>query len=317
MIDFENGRPEQVLLKAIPDGLQSLTTFNATKEHNLGEFVVDPYQNTVTYSLPESIVSKDIDVNIFGYVPRGWVTKDPLLKIPSKQTTGVWHYPEEQEKNILAGLAYLTIQPKDGSTPPLRVQIEPEIRPKAVFEDFVTVTALAGSCQTKVTVDGILEDEPLVMEPAQVIIARTAAQNTENGNREQEIGCAVRVGGAFIDGIGKIEIGMFGTNNPGHIVSMKEDSDFPAKMTLDVRKHYITPIGTFYSNREEFFAENIERFPPFGVKFTPVQETVPLLEEKSGNVVGELKLGWLVPLCYLDASTFPPRALPTFLETDQ
>lgn len=314
MIHFDNGRPEQIILKAIPDEPKMLETFKVSEERSLGDFIVDPYKNTVTYTLPENLVSDNLEVHIHGYAPRGWFTVEPLLKLPAGQRVGVWHYPEEQEKNIAAGLAYLTIQSKDSKEPLLRAQIEPETLPEAKFEDFVTVTALAGNCATSVSIDGLLENQEMDMGSAQVIMGRTAARINDEGIREQEIGCSIRVGAANVPEIGKIEIGMFGSNNPGHIVSMQKDSDFPARMTLDVRKHYLTPLGTFYSDREEFVAENIMRFPPFGVKFTPVQETVPLREEKTGNKVGELKLGWLVPLCYLDASDFPPRTLPTFFK---
>jgi hypothetical protein len=313
MIDFNNGRPEQVVLEAIPDDPEILKIFKATRHRTLGRFVVNPYDNTITYTLPRGLVSEDVELHIHGYVPRGWIT-DSLVKLPAKERVGVWHYPEEQEKNILAGLAYLRIQTKSGQEKAFRIQIEPINLPPAKFEDFVTVTPMAGACQGNGTIRGVVEDQPLIMEPAQVIIARSAARETEDGRREQEIGCAVRVGGAFLPGVGKIEIGMFGTNNPGRIVSMQKGSDFPARMTLDVRKHYMTPFGTFYRDKEEFVAENIMRFPPFGVKFTPIEPIAPLYEEKTGEIVGEIKLGWLVPLCYLDASNFPPRALPTFEE---
>ncbi|HVZ41205.1 MAG TPA: hypothetical protein VHI13_18135 [Candidatus Kapabacteria bacterium] len=314
MIHFDHGRPEQVILEAVPDSSLDMNTFSASGKESIGRFIVDPNQNTVTYSLAEGVAWDDVEVFVHGYVPRGWITDAPLVQISATERNGTWQYPEESEKNILAGLAYLSIRDKGDGSQRLRVQIEPTEIQSPQFEDFVTITAMAGACQGNITVFGVIENQPLNMEPAQVIIARSAARMREDGKREQELGCAVRVGGANVPGVGRVEIGMFGSNNPGQIVAMQETSDFPARMMLDVRKHYITPAGVFYRDKEEFVAEGIMSFPPFGIKFSPVQEIAPLYEERTGNVVGEIRLGWLVPLCYLDASNFPPKALPLFEE---
>lgn len=297
----------QIEMQAALEGAEAVAA--GMEYQRVGSFIVDTLETTMTYELLEEFASDERDVKIHGFVPRGWST-DPVFEIPSAGREGSWRYEEWQEKNILAGLSYLTIRPRKGDGPILRAQLEPLGLPEPSLEDFVTVTALAGSCQTSVSFPGAGTDIPIEMEPAQVILARTAAQETDTGHREQIIGCAVRVGGGEVPGIGRIEIQMFGEENPGHIISMQKEADFPARMTLDVRKRYITPLGNFYSDREEFMAENIQRFPPFGVKFTPIQPTVPLRDEKTGEVVGELKLGWLVPLCYVDAANFPPRAFP-------
>jgi hypothetical protein len=314
MIFFRNGRPEQIHFIANTESQDAINLFGNTEQGNLGTFILNPYLNTLTYSLPQAMIAEDNAIRLHGFAPKGWST-DPIIELPNNQSTGIWNYPEDEEKNILAGLAYLRITSKTNNTNSFRAQIEP-VRKIAedVFEDHVTINALAGSCNSSVSIFGIAENLPMDMEPAQVIMARTEARLSSDGFRGQDIGCAIRVGGANIPGIGKIEIGMFGSQNPGHIVAMQRDSDFPAKMTLDVRKHYITPMGTFYSDREEFYVENIQQFPPFGMKFTAVNNKVPLREEKTSEIVGEITLNWLIPLCFLNPSSFPPKALPNFKE---
>jgi hypothetical protein len=86
--------------------------------------------------------------------------------------------------------------------------------------------------------------------------------------------------------------------------SLTAESDFPAGMTLDVHKRYLTPLGNFYTDSEQFVAENIERFPSFGVRFKPIVENAPLNHEATGKEVGYIKLGWLVPLFHLDRADF-------------
>src|SRR4029077_998646 len=122
--------------------------------------------------------------------PRGWIT-DPLMQLSEGQRTGSWNYPQGDEKNILAGLAYLTIRSKNGQGRVMRAQIERVSVPAPSFEEFVTVTMLAGECQGKMTVFGLLDDVPMKMEPAQVILARTPARQLADGRRDQEIGCAI------------------------------------------------------------------------------------------------------------------------------
>jgi hypothetical protein len=74
----------------------------------------------------------------------------------------------------------------------------------------------------------------------------------------------------------------------------------------------LTPLGNFYTDTEQFLAENIERFPPFGVRFKPIVENAPLKQEATGKEVGYLKLGWLVPLFQFDRADFPSK-LPLIL----
>lgn len=273
----------------------------------LASITLDTLERTLEYQLSERLGPGFHQISIHGFAPPGWKT-DPIYTLPRGLRSGLWSFEEWQEKNILAGLSYFTATRADGTS--VRAQIEQSVKPAPEFENFVTLTALAGRCQTSVTIPGIAENIPMDMEPAQVMMARTGATPTPDGRREQTIGCAIRVGGAQVPGIGRVEIEMYQDENPGHIISMNAGSDFPARMTLDVRKRYVTPMGAFYSEREEFEANNIERFPPFGVRFTPVNPTAELKDEKTGQVVGHINLGWLVPLCYLDAANFPPRATP-------
>jgi hypothetical protein len=295
--------PREVSMIARPRN--AATTNALTAAESAGRFQINTVDKTVSFDLTRELAP--YQVSIHGYVPRGWTT-DPLFQFEPGQVSGTWNYPRGQEKNLLAGLAYLSA--RRGSQV-LSAQIEPEHQEAATFEDYVTITAMAGDCQARMSLFGQFEDVDMKMEPAQVIIARSAAITRSDGRREQEIGCSIRVGGAQIDGIGRVEIGMFGNQNPGRIVSMVPGSDFPAQMSLDVGKSYITPMGEFYRDNEVFAADGLMRFPPFGTKFYPIEPIAPLRNARTGDIIGQIKLGWLVPLCYLDPSEseFPSEAV--------
>jgi hypothetical protein len=293
----------QVELRATLEG-SSLALANL-QTPQVATFVLDTVEHTVTFRLADTLTNGYAEIR--GFVPRGWASA-PLLNIRQGEREGVWTYEEWQEKNILSGLAYLSFKsPGDGATV-LRAQIEPTQPPTPKLEDFVTTTGLAGACETFISVMG-LDRTPLRLEPAQVILARSAARDAGDGRREQDIGCQIRVGGAQIDGLGKISIEMFGEENPGHIISLQAGSDFPARMTFNVRKRYMTPYGNFYSDREQFTAD-IPSYPPFGTQFMPINADVPLRDERTDQVVGQVHLGWLTPLCCLDKQNFPPKAFP-------
>lgn len=284
------------------EALTMQTDYEAPR--SMGRFLIDPQKHTVEYTLSPELA--DHRMAIHGFVPRGWAT-DLLLQLPEGQLNGVMDYPSHETRNILAGLAYLKAIPRQEGAIPIRAQIEPVSRDVPQFEDFVSTTFMQGACQGAMTVFGRFENVLMNMEPAQVIIARTPARELSDGRREQELGCALRVGGSEIPGLGRVEIGMYGDRNPGHIISMHPGSDFPARMTLDVRKSYVTSAGTFYRDNEEFVAENIMRFPPFGVRFSPVEPIAPLRDAATGEIVGQIHLHWLVPLCYVDPSVFPSK----------
>jgi hypothetical protein len=275
-------------------------------DESIGKFVVNTVDRTVTFNLHQGLA--DSRVAIHGFAPEGWLT-DPLFRIEPGQT--VWNYKRGQVENILAGLAYMSVHTPN-SDRPLTAQIVPEVQDEPKFEDYVTLTAMAGECQGRMTLNGHFEDVLMELEPAQVIIARSGATTNANGLREQILGCSVRVGGAHVEGLGRIEIGMFGKQNPGRIVSETPSSDFPAKMTLDVSKSYITPFGDFYRDNELFEAGGIMRFPPFGTKFHATDPIAPMRNVRTDEVIGHIKLGWLVPLCYLDPEEeFPSKAVAT------
>jgi hypothetical protein len=275
-----------------------------TGDELLARITVDPYANVVSYEFADTVGSATVDVH--GYMPVGWVGQR-LERLPAGRRAGSWTYAEEDERNLLAGLSYLLVNADGGR--PTRAQIEEVGAPDPTFEEYVTVTPMAGACQGNGTIVGVIEDVPLQMDPAQVLIGRSPAVELPDGRRQQEIGCAIRVGGARVEGLGDIEIGMFGHKNVGWIQSMQPGSDFPARMMLDVQKSYITPAGTFYRDKEEFVAENIMRFPPFGVEFRPVDPIAPLFDVRTRTRVGHVELKWLVPLCYVDPSSFPSAAL--------
>jgi hypothetical protein len=308
-----------IRLHAIPEGrfarrLADLLPSGLSPQAPVATLVADTTSKAVSLTLNPSIPLDDVTLAVHGFAPRGWRT-DPIASLPltKASATGVWNYTEAQEENILAGLSYLLVRSRKDGTLVLRAQIEQVERPEAKLEDHVTLTGLAGRCQSRISIDGILNDVPMDMAPAQVLLARTGASRNKEGRLEQTIGCAVRVGDARVPGVGRVEIQMFGDENPGSVESMSAESDFPARMTLDVHKRYLTAFGTYYTDTEQFVAENIERFPPFGVRFKPMIERAPLKSEQTQQVVGHITLGWLVPLFHLDRSDFPSK-LPLVLE---
>jgi len=303
--------PARVAMVAVPRNDRSREMFGAmfsTESANLGRFEVNTVDREINFELHETL--RDYDVSVHGFVPRGWKT-DAIFALEPGRNAGTWNYSRGEVQNILAGLSYVTVKDRSSGEALLSAQIEPAVEERATFEDFVTITAMAGNCQASMSLFGQFEDVPMKMEPAQVIIARSGATTRPDGRREQILGCSIRVGGADIEGLGRVEIGMFGSENPGEIVAMSSASDFPAMMRLDVSKSYITPMGDFYRDEEVFQAEGLMRFPPFGQKFYPVNPIAPLRNARSGEAIGEIKLGWLVPLCYLDPGQdeFPSKAV--------
>ena len=274
----------------------------------VGKFRVNTIDRTINIDLPPAMATRRIALH--GFVPIGWRT-DALMELPTGATSHVWSYHRSQEKNILSGLAYLTVHGADAGDPVLTAQIEPDIKTTPRFEDYVTITGMAGACAASMTLFGHFEDVEMEMEPAQVIIARSAALTRDDGIREQTIGCSIRVGGANVKGLGRVEIGMFGNQNPGKLFSMQAGTDFPAKMSLDVGKSYITPMGDFYRDNEVFEAEGLMQFPPFGKKFLPVEPHAPLRNAETGRIIGQITLKQLVPLCWVDPgeTEFPSKAI--------
>ncbi|WP_172746831.1 hypothetical protein [Neorhizobium sp. T25_13] len=295
-----SGRPRTAMPAA--------ATLRKSRTANLGKFSINTIDKVVDFDLPQEFSKHKVMVH--GFVPKGWKT-DALWELEPGKRTGSWSYSRAQERNIVEGLSYISVQDRASGRTVASVQIEPDQAVAPKFENFVTITAMAGQCAAMMTIFGQFEDVEMKMEPAQVIIARSAAVTRSDGLREQEIGCAIRVGGAEIQGLGKVQIGMFGAQNPGKITSMSPNTDFPARMSLDVGKSYITPVGDFYRDNEVFLAEGIQMFPPFGVKFNPVEPIAPLRNAQTGHIIGQIKLGWLVPLCYLDPgeTEFPSKAI--------
>jgi hypothetical protein len=308
----------RVSLQAIPsvgfaDRFNLLSLEPDNFRRSIAAVVADTDFKALSFEFAPWINLDDVSVSVHGFVPPGWRT-DALASFPIGKTTstGVWNYSEVNEKNILAGLSYFLVRSKANNAVLARAQIEPLERPAPKLEEFVTVTGLAGSCNSSLSIAGFLNEVPMEMSPAQVLLARSAAVRNPEGRLEQTIGCAVRVGDAQVPGVGRIAIQMFGDQNPGKVESMMSDSDFPARMILDVHKRYLTAFGNFFTDTEQFVADNIERFPPFGVRFKPIVEHAPLRNEVTREEVGYIKLGWLVPLFYLDRSDFPSK-LPLVL----
>jgi hypothetical protein len=306
----------QIELQAIPSAKYTdrISLFNAdAPRQSLATLIADTDAKAISFQLAPWIPLDDSIITIHGFVPPGWRTDTiGTLPLTKEIPNGVFNYSETHEKNIMAGLSYFLVRSKTDGKVITRAQIEPSKRETPKLEDYVTLARLAGNCQSSLTIRGFLTDVPMEMAPAQVLMARTGAVRNAEGKLEQTIGCADRVGDATVPQVGRVEIQMFGDENPGKVESMSAESDFPARMTLDVHKRYLTPLGNFYTDTEQFEAENIERFPPFGVRFKPVVENAPLKDEKTGEEVGYIKLGWLVPLFHLDPEDFPSK-LPLIL----
>src|SRR5688572_25852514 len=123
-------------------------------DNSLGTIVADTNKRTLLFELSKDVPLDEMDISIHGFAPPGW-SSDPLAAVPmaAKAPVGTWAYSEAHEKNVLAGLSYFVLRSKKTSEVVLRAQIEPKVRPVAKLEDFVTLTGLAGSCNSRVTID--------------------------------------------------------------------------------------------------------------------------------------------------------------------
>lgn len=297
--------PHEVILKSNPRGNTPFSMLGLPER--IANLTVNTEEKIIKYEISNAIKGRRIAIH--GFVPRGWKS-DILFELDSNKMYGQIEYKRSQEKNILDGLMYISAE-SENEEEIIFAQLDAESDVEPSLENYVTINAMAGNCAASITIFGIMEEVEMKMEPAQVIIARSAAVLRSDGRKEQEIGCAIRVGGANIAGLGRVEIGMFGNQNPGKIISMKPGSDFPVEMSLDVGKSYITPMGDFYRDNEVFRADGLMRFPPFGVKFFPVEPIAPLRNARTGEIIGEIRLKWLVPLCNIDPAEeeFPSKEI--------
>lgn len=279
----------------------------------IGTFEIDTDSNLLRYEInPDLVDDEDLTVTIMGFAPSGW-QGTPLLSITGDAlpASGIWHFSEVQQKNLVAGLAYVDGRSTRNPDERFRAQIRPRIPIPNTFPARPGTVFTAGGCQGRVTIFGVVDDVIIDMDTAQVTLVRGAPADTDgDGRRDVAITVEVRVGGGFIPGVGRVDVEMFGEASPALVEALTPDADFPARMTFELRKRYTTAFGTFISETEVYLAPSISSFPPFGQKLYPTQSQVRLLDEKTGRHVGNLVPGTIVPLFYLDRSTYPLRTLP-------
>ena len=297
-----------VLLVAMPATAAqlSMTAELASPESalsSLATFVLDTDAHTLSYELaPEVREQRGVNARILGFAPPGWDAKT-LVEVP-RSGSGVWQYPPVEEENILDGLAYLTVN-LGGET--VRAQIELVDKPVSQFPNDVATVDMAGTCNSPtISITRVAEHARVDMQPAQVRMIRGASRDSDhNGLRDVDLNVAVRVGGAYVEGLGHIDVEMLGDHNPARVEALQRGSDFPAVMTMTLRKRYITPVGTFVGETEYYRSNPIDRFPPFGSELLPVNASIRLLDEKTGEVAGELTLGPITPLYHVHPSVYP------------
>ena len=281
----------------------------------LATFTVDTGKNVVAIHIEDAVAARGGIARIHGFAPEGWAA-ECLMEIPLNGVQDeTWNYTGSQELNILGGLAYLTVQEPAANTP-VRGQIVSTQPMEVTFPQVLSVVDTAGTCHLSMQLFDVLDKVEVDMEPAQVQIIRGLPRDGQNQpNREIPLGITVRVGGGYAPGMGHFEAEMLGDYNPGLVTAQSPDQDFPAQMTFSLRKRYITPFGTFLTEKEEYLAPVITRFPPWGVELMPTQERVRLLDEVTGEHVGYLYPGAIVPLFYAESPMFKPaRDLPFLTE---
>jgi hypothetical protein len=275
-----------------------------------------PQDQALSVSFSESLRAlADPTIELRGFVPIGWETgAAPLARLhlaPAGQDA-IWFYPPDAEISLRAGLAYLHVtSPAAGLQ--LRAQVLPETPQLASFPDVGGIVETAGGCNGKLALPSG-ETVDVQFEPAQVRIVRGPPQQTEGG-RSVPLAVDIRVGSAFVPGIGTIAVEVIPDANPGVVTAGSAESDFPAEMVLRIRKRYRTPMGTLLGDVEEYRNPAIESFPPYGARLEPVQERIALRDEATGEKVADFMPGAVVPLFPVTGGVFPVSQLPPVWQT--
>ncbi len=117
--DIDPGPDVSVLEAEIPGSLRTLiATLEgaqevppvATNASGEGMFVLDPVMNTLSFDIMVSgLESEEIGAHIHGMAMAG-SEAGVLLALPlGEPKVGVWHYDEDQENDIRAGLTYVNV----------------------------------------------------------------------------------------------------------------------------------------------------------------------------------------------------------------
>ena len=77
----------------------------------IGEFLIDPLANTLTYNIIEYDVGNETRAEIIGPATNRMNSNNTLFTLPNTagQKTGVWHYPQSIESDLLKGKTYVNI----------------------------------------------------------------------------------------------------------------------------------------------------------------------------------------------------------------
>lgn len=248
---------------------------------------------------------------LHGFAPAGWETgSSPLatISVDRLRDGWDWSFGKEYQRGVAAGLAYLKLPAQALTGGVLRAQLVPRAEEEETFPEIPGSTEMAGGCHGKLVIAGTKDTLDVQFEPAQVRIARGAPE-TVDGKRTVRLGIEIRVGGAFVPTVGSVDVEVLPEVNPGSVVPLGEDSDFPATMTMRIRKRYVTPVGPLLGEVEEYAGE-IKSFPPYGAALEPVTKKVKLFNEDSGQEVATFFPGTVTPLFPLDPMDFPLSHLP-------
>jgi hypothetical protein len=285
---------------------EKIALTSQTEKGQVGTFTVDTDAHLVTYELNPDVVGKKSVVRIHGWAPKGWDSR-PLLEInPGRSLTGVWRYRPQEEPNVLSGLSYVTVTPVGRKQVSLRAQLVQEESAVAQFPMEPASMTMAGTCHLPyLAIANVVNGSEAQMEPAQVQMFRSAPGDRDHdGLRDMDLAVQVRVGGGYVPGLGHIDIELINEQNPGRVEALSPNSDFPARMTMTIKKRYITPVGTFVGDPETYSAI-INSIPPYGAELQPQDSLLHLYDEQTGAVVGTFQPGVVVPLFYVAPPEFP------------
>jgi len=181
---------------------------------------------------------------------------------------------------------------------------------KNVFPATAGIVASEGACNAQIDIFGVTNGFVDIDIPhANVCIHRSAPTSQGGSPREVQLDVLIEVGSFEVPKVGEVQIIVESGSGTGSVVAQSSSCDFPADMTLQVAKSYMTPLGTFFGGLEVYEATGIEEFPPYGVTFLQTLGDVPLYDQK-GAQVGLFRPLDLTPIGPIDPTEFPGGCPP-------
>ncbi len=266
----------------------------------IGKFTVDPLAHTLTYELSPLLPwSSDLVAHLHGFAPPGFEASRRWQIVAERGSRGMLTYPAADEPNLLAGLAYLKLESNLRPWLNLRAQLRPDpLSPW--FPPEPGVVQVLGICSVQIDVFGFLENVTVDLEPARVTIRRSApAVDPASGHRRVDLAVQVECAGGHVPGIGHVDLEV--TALAGEVRAQQPATDFPADMTLALKRRYFTPLGPIDTATEHYLARGIRQFPPFGSRLEPQDAKVSLLDA-AGNPIGDQVSGPLISLFHLEGT---------------